>query len=81
MGYTTKFKGEFEITPYPSAELMEMINFFASNRHDEKECPGIWCQWIINSNGRLLWNGGEKFHHYIEWLQYLIDNGDSRRYR
>ena len=73
MGYTTKFEGEFIITPYPTEEFVETINFFSSKRHDEEQYPGIWCQWIINSNGRLLWNGGEKFYYYVEWLQYLID--------
>lgn len=35
--------------------------------------PGLWCQWIINVDGELTWDGGEKFYHYIEWLEYLID--------
>ncbi len=35
--------------------------------------PGLWCQWIPTSDGRgIQWNGGEKFYHYIAWLQYLI---------
>jgi len=37
-------------------------------------CPGLWCQWIIDENNELCWDGGEKFYSYIEWLQYLIDN-------
>jgi len=73
MGYTTKFKGEFTITPCPSVEFIERINLFSSKRHDEKRYPGIWCQWIINSNGNLSWNGAEKFYNYTEWLQYLVD--------
>lgn len=36
--------------------------------------PGLWCQWIINDNGELEWDGGEKFYDYVEWLKYLIDN-------
>lgn len=39
-----------------------------------KTQPGLWCQWIINDNGDLEWDGGEKFYHYEEWLNYLIDN-------
>ncbi|MCL1471103.1 hypothetical protein [Argonema antarcticum] len=36
--------------------------------------PGLWCHWIPNSDGSgIQWDGGEKFYHYIEWLQYLID--------
>lgn len=73
MGYTTRFKGEFTIAPRPSAEFIGMINTFSSKRHDEKRYPGIWCQWVINSRGRLAWDGGEKFYCYTEWLQYLVD--------
>ena len=36
--------------------------------------PGLWCQWIINDNGELEWDGGEKFYNYEAWLDYLIDN-------
>ena len=36
--------------------------------------PGLWCQWIINDYGELEWDGGEKFYHYVEWLEYLIEN-------
>lgn len=39
-----------------------------------KTQPGLWCQWIINDNGELEWDGGEKFYYYEEWLNYLIDN-------
>lgn len=35
--------------------------------------PGLWCQWIINEDNELEWDGGEKFYNYIEWLEYLID--------
>lgn len=36
--------------------------------------PGLWCQWRPNDAGTsIAWDGGEKFYHYIEWLQYLID--------
>ena len=35
--------------------------------------PGLWCQWTPNSDGTaLVWDGGEKFYHYKEWLDYLI---------
>ena len=36
--------------------------------------PGLWCQWIINGDDELVWDEGEKFYSYIEWLAYLIDN-------
>lgn len=36
--------------------------------------PGLWCQWMIDDDGNLVWDGGEKFYEYGEWLTYLIDN-------
>lgn len=39
-----------------------------------KTQPGLWCQWIINDDGELEWDGAEKFYNYVEWLEYLIDN-------
>jgi hypothetical protein len=42
------------------------------------ECtPGLWCQWIIVDN-ELIWDGGEKFYYYVEWLQYLINHFFSK---
>jgi len=37
--------------------------------------PGLWCQWVPNEAGTaIIWNGGEKFYHYVEWLEYLISH-------
>ena len=36
--------------------------------------PGLWCYWMIDDDGNLVWNGGEKFYEYGEWLTYLIEN-------
>jgi hypothetical protein len=35
--------------------------------------PGLWCQWRIEDN-KLVWDEGEKFYYYVEWLSYLIKN-------
>ena len=41
--------------------------------------PGLWCQWIPNEDGTaIVWDGGEKFHHYVEWIKYLIEHFFSR---
>jgi hypothetical protein len=34
--------------------------------------PGLWCQWELQDDTTLAWDGNEKFYNYIEWLQYLI---------
>ena len=36
--------------------------------------PGLWCQWIINDNDELVWDEGEKFYNYVDWLNYLISH-------
>jgi hypothetical protein len=36
--------------------------------------PGLWCQWKYDSDtNSLMWDGGEKFYNYTEWLDYLIE--------
>lgn len=36
--------------------------------------PGLWCQWAVSDDGtKLFWDEGEKFYHYDDWLQYMID--------
>jgi hypothetical protein len=37
--------------------------------------PGLWCQWISNNDGtKIVWDEGEKFYCYHEWLQYIINH-------
>lgn len=59
------------------------IGFMGQDRDDSildynyspKTQPGLWCQWEITEDGtELVWDEGEKFYHYIEWLQYMINN-------
>jgi hypothetical protein len=40
---------------------------------NEGKCqPSLWCQWIVEENNTLTWDGGEKFYEYTAWLEYLI---------
>lgn len=35
--------------------------------------PGYWCDWVPTDEGDgIVWNEGEKFYDYTEWLNYLI---------
>lgn len=37
--------------------------------------PSLWCDWAPNDEGTAIeWNGTEKFHNYVEWLEYIISN-------
>ena len=66
-------------------ELGNMGEYFAPHTHNYDASiidhngfavsvhPGLWCQWVIEGN-ELVWDGGEKFYNYIDWLYYLIEN-------
>lgn len=37
--------------------------------------PGLWCQWRPSEDGQsIVWDEGEKFYYYAEWLQYICDS-------
>ena len=37
--------------------------------------PGLWCQWVPSEDGsQIVWDEGEKFYEYTEWLRYLIEH-------
>ena len=110
MGYTTEFKGQFNLNKQLDPETKDFLTrlahtrrmkrnvdpkygvegeFYAENmenfgQNDNSNIidinrppstqPGLWLQWIPTENGlHIVWDGGEKFYHYIEWLQYLVD--------
>lgn len=111
MGYTTDFKGGFEINKPLHEELKNYLTKFSETRRMKRKLddkfgvegefyvdgggyagqdresniidynsppktqPGLWCQWIPNEDGtEIVWDGGEKFYKYVEWLEYIIKN-------
>lgn len=36
--------------------------------------PGIWCQWIANENGDLVWDEDETTYDHDAWLVWLIEH-------
>ena len=37
--------------------------------------PNLWCAWCLaGDNQGIVWDGGEKFYDYVEWLQYIRDS-------
>lgn len=35
--------------------------------------PGLWLHWMLKEDRQtIVWDGGEKFYNYIEWMEYLI---------
>lgn len=56
---------------YGQTKDSSVIDF---NRPPQNQ-PGLWCGWTLNEDGTaIVWNEGEKFYNYIEWMQYIIEN-------
>ena len=79
MGYTTDFTGRLKFSRKLTDEEYSTLMILSDERHggniDTTEgFPGFYCQWIpTNDRKYLLWDGNEKFYHYIEWLNFIID--------
>ena len=73
MGYDTKFEGEFRLDRPLAAEHSAILQRFADESHNDTDYPGIWCQWVPSADGQaLVWDQGEKFYDYVDWLKYLL---------
>lgn len=50
----------------------QLVDISVTADSPAKDVPGYWCQWIINDNNELEWDGGEKFYAYDRWMEFLI---------
>lgn len=77
MGYTTEFKGRFNLNKQLDMEtFLRFKNHLNDDRVTYKE-NGFklegYCQWCPSKDAMSIeWDGGEKFYDYCEWLRYLI---------
>lgn len=47
--------------------------YILDNNRPPASQPELWCQWIPAEDGKsILWDGGEKFYEFQEWIQYLV---------
>lgn len=73
LGKAYGVEGEFYINGGGEMGQAEEKSIVDYNKPPKTQ-PSLWLQWIPGDDGKTLqWDGGEKFYHYIEWLQYLID--------
>jgi len=79
MGYNTNFRGQLQFDKTLTKDMLEAYKNFKQERHEDgykpNGKPSIWLQWeIAEQNGKyfLVWDGGEKFYNYTEWLKYII---------
>lgn len=65
--------GEFYFNPNSTNFGQEVDTSIADYNAPPSTQPGLWCQWTpTDDRTALVWDDGEKFYHYIEWLEYLI---------
>lgn len=78
MGYNTDFNGRLEFSRKLNKVEKDFFDFLYEKRHEDNSVyPSLYCQWTIlekNDKDYLLWDGGEKFYEYKEWLDYIILN-------
>jgi len=37
--------------------------------------PSLWLNWkVLDDKQTIVWDEGEKFYHYVEWIGYLIES-------
>lgn len=75
MGYTTTFRGRFQVDPPLSpAQVAEMKSFYEAEHIQGLDgAPSTYCQWMPTPDGAgIEWDQGEKFYAYVEWLELLI---------
>lgn len=74
MGYTTNFDGRFELNKPLTVPDSNEIRAFSEERHEEGDFPSYYCQWVPTDDGMgIMWDGGEKFYEYVDWLIVVID--------
>ena len=72
MGYTTIFAGGFKLDKPLTTEHRKLIDNITQTRHDEGSFPSYYCQWKVDETGtRIIWDGGEKFYGYTEWIEII----------
>jgi len=68
-------QGEFFVGETGNYRTMIIDPLVVDHNLPPKTQPSLWCQWKPHTNGReIIQNKMEKFHHPIEWIEYIIDN-------
>jgi hypothetical protein len=80
MGYTTEFKGAFDLDAPLTLEQAGLLRMLAADEAEEEDWerfdrhPEGYFQWTVTKDRQhIVWDGNEKFYDYDEWLQWLID--------
>jgi hypothetical protein len=69
-------QGEYYVGSVDDGNMGQMGDDSVLSNNDQPDTqPGLWCQWRIADNSEwLIWDDGEKFYNYTEWLTYLVEH-------
>lgn len=75
MGYTTRFTGALKLSrELTMTEAKWLLECNADPDAIKGAKPQSYMQWVpAESLEHIVWDGGEKFYNYIEWLQWLCE--------
>lgn len=81
MGYTTEFTGAIKLgRKLTMAEAKELLEIAESG--DAQTFTGInaYFQWVpADTLEHIVWDGNEKFYHYVEQLKWLCGDWLNQR--
>ena len=52
--------------------FVQLVDISVTADSPAEGVPGYWCQWVINDDDELEWDGSEKFYAYDRWMEFLI---------
>lgn len=75
MGYTTDFRGLFELNRLADDPLVVALHdLYKAKPRKHGANPEGYCQWILSKDRMgIEWDKQEKFYDYVVWLKYIID--------
>ncbi|MDP9904740.1 hypothetical protein [Arthrobacter bambusae] len=80
--YLEDFAGTRQTDPDHGPLVVDKSWSFGGNTpHDGK--PEIWCHWVADDDGNLVWDEGEKTYNHDQWLVWIIEHlfgPESRAY-
>lgn len=76
MGYTTKFTGQINLSrPLTMGEAKKLLEIHDNPDLVAPGCPNSYLQWVPTDDlASIVWDEGEKFYHYVEWMRWLCDH-------
>lgn len=75
VGLPLGVEGEFYVGTADTITSQDQDGTVLDINREPSTQPDLWCQWRPSDDGSaIVWDEGEKFYAYVEWLNYLVSN-------